>query len=84
MISYQKMILPRCATRIVPLDIKPIPMNDSLLRSTITVAFIQRTCIDQSGNSINFNYKIVKSIVKVNRRSFVLQIKIIYVLGSVT
>lgn len=29
---------------------------------------------------INFNYKIVKSIIKVNRRSFVLRNKIIYVL----
>lgn len=83
MISYQKMILPRCATRIVPLDIKPIPMNDSLLRSTITVAFIKRACVRynfQPGNSINFNYKIVKSIIKVNRRYFVLRNKIIYVL----
>lgn len=59
MISYQKMILPRCATRIVPLDIEPIPTNDSLLRSTITVAFIKRTRTVrynfQPDNFINFN-----------------------------
>lgn len=87
MISYQKMILPRCATRIVPLHIKPIPMNDSLLRSTITVTFIKRTYVRydfQPSNSINFNYKIMKSIIKVNQRSFVLQNKIIHVLASVT
>lgn len=72
MISYQKMILPRCATRIVPPDIKPIPMNDSLLRSTIAVAFIKRTCVRydfQPSNFVNFNYKIVKSIIRVNQRA---------------